>query len=485
MALRDLLRETEHSERELFNFLRLVLDSDPECIVLVDSKGRIIWLNKAYEAYLGVCRHEVQGKHVTEVIDNTRLHIVARTGVAEIGEIQKIKGRTAIVSRIPIFKNGRILGAIGKVIFKTSNEVSQLISKVSQLENEVNYYKRELSKKYRAKWTLDDIISCSRVMEDIKNLARKLASIDINILILGESGTGKELFAHAIHLESKRNNKPFVYINCAAVPENLMESELFGYESGAFTNAKSTGKAGKLEIANGGTVFLDEIGDMPLAMQAKILRFLQEGELEKLGSVKPVTVDVRVISATNRDIKKMVQEGTFRADLYYRLSGAVLEIPPLRERIEDIPVLAEHFLRKIAEKWAVPLKKLEQNTLDALKCYHWPGNIRELEHLLEKLYCMSEGDTIKIWDLPSYIFREQTHEKFQKCGLTLASKYSEGNYEALTEDDTLLSKIKNNTERKLLEKILEEVGGNKKKAAEVLGIHRTTLYLKLRKYNLL
>ncbi len=458
-------------EEKIGELLTSFLDSDLDCIVLVDAEARVIWLNRAYETYLGVKRRDVIGKHVTEVIENTRLHIVVRTGVAEIGEIQNIKGRYAVVSRIPIFKNGRVVGAAGKVSFKTRDEVSQLASKVKWLENEVNYYKRELTEKFCAKWSFSDIITCSPKMEKIKQVAQRLAAIDINILILGETGVGKELFAHAIHSASKRSKKPFVYINCAAIPDNLVESELFGYEPGAFTSAKREGKPGKLELAHGGTVFLDEIGDMSPLMQAKILRFLQEGELEKVGAVRPSSVNTRVISATNRDLTKMIAEGSFRADLYYRLSGAVLEIPPLRERKEDIPLLCDHFLQRLAEKWVVPPKKLDPEVVEFLQRYHWPGNVRELQHLLERAYSMASGETITIWDFPSHIFsspQEETGKEVSPPGGT-----------------ALLSKTKDQAEKKLIEKVLKEAGGNKKKAAELLGIHRTTLYYKLRKYNLI
>lgn len=477
----DSLLSKDGYNEDLKELLLMVLSIDPECIVLVNSAAQIVWLNKAYEAYLGISCKKAVGHPVTEIIDNTRLHIVVRTGVTELADTQTIRGRHAIVNRIPINKNGKTVGAVGKVIFKTSNEVYQLISKVSLLENEVDYYKRKLSENFISKWSLNDIITCSRDMQKVKKLTCKLASADVNILILGESGTGKELFAHSIHSHSKRNKKPFVYINCAAIPESLLESELFGYESGTFTNAKRNGKTGKLEIANGGTLFLDEIGDMPLPMQAKILRFLQEGELEKVGSLKPVHVNVRVVSATNRDIKKMIEKGTFRADLYYRLSGAVLEIPPLRQRPEDIKALCEHFLAQIADKWMVPIKRLDAKASERLTYYTWPGNVRELQNLLERLYCICDEETVEIRDLPPPILNEFSIEEDSVFNKTLLSETNHNNGNL----DASLHKVKNNAEKIQLEKTLKKVEGNKTKAAELLGIHRTTLYYKLRKHNLL
>jgi transcriptional regulator with PAS, ATPase and Fis domain len=263
-----------------------------------------------------------------------------------------------------------------------------------------------------------------------------------------------------------------VCINCAAVPDEIMESELFGYEAGAFTNAKKCGKLGKLEIANHGTVFLDEIGDMSPVMQAKLLRFLQEGELEKVGSVRPVSVDVRVICATNRDLQKMVKDKLFRADLYYRLSSVILEIPPLRERPEDIEILSKHYLKSITNKSMLPLKRMEKKALDVLKDYYWPGNIRELQNLLEKLCCIIDGNIIKVEDLPPYLFGDSS--SLINCKKNnYNEKYNNSMYTVLIEG-----------EKELLEKILMDTGGNKKKAAELLGIHRTTLYYKLRKYNM-
>lgn len=461
---------------ELVNFLIKVFDSDPECFVFVDPDAKVLWLNKAYQNYLNVKLEKVQGQPVVDVIPNTRLQIVVKTGIAEFGEIQNINGRNAIVNRIPLFKGEKIIGAIGKVLFKTNKEFSELVSK---LKEEVNYYKRELNEIYASKWKFEDIITCSPKLKYLKNLGQKISSVDLNVMILGESGSGKELLAHSIHSISKRKSKPFVCINCAAIPENIMESELFGYEAGSFTNAKSNGKLGKLEIANNGTVFLDEIGDMTPVMQAKLLRFLQEGELEKIGSIKPVSVDVRVICATNRNIQKLVEDGVFRADLYYRLSSIIMENPPLRERVEDIEILCDHFLRSIAEKWAIPLKTIDPEALEILKHYYWPGNIRELQHLLESVCCITDGNVIRAKDLPPYLFGEAN---------SAIIKNREQNFILINKDKnnikTNYSTILNEKEKELLENVLVNVGGNKKKAAEILGIHRTTLYYKLRKYNM-
>jgi len=465
------------SSDEMVNFLIKVFDSDPECFVFVDPEAKVIWLNRAYQSYLNVELEKVQGKPVVDIIPNTRLHVVVKTGVAEMGKVQNINGRRAIVNRIPLYKDGKIIGAIGKVLFKTKKEFSDLVSK---LKEEVDCYKRELNEIYTSKWKFEDIITRSSTLKHVKDLAQKIAPVDVNVMILGESGSGKELLAHSIHNASRRKSKPFVCINCAAIPENIMESELFGYESGAFTNAKSNGKLGKLEIANNGTVFLDEIGDMSTVMQAKLLRFLQEGELEKVGSVKPVSVDVRVICATNRNIQKMVEDGKFREDLYYRLSSIIMEIPPLRERLEDLEILCDHFLKGITEKWAMPLKRIDPEALEILKNYCWPGNIRELQHLLESICCITDGDVIRVKDLPSCFFRETGYVAAGNNELRI----NRTNEDLSDNSKFICSEVIYNKEKELLEKVLINVGGNKRKAAEMLGIHRTTLYYKLRKYNM-
>ncbi|MFE7280356.1 sigma-54 interaction domain-containing protein [Heyndrickxia sporothermodurans] len=239
-------------------------------------------------------------------------------------------------------------------------------------------------------------------------MAEKISVSNSAVLLTGESGTGKELFAHAIHQNSSREQFPFVRINCASIPEHLLESELFGYDEGAFTGAKKGGKRGKFELANFGTIFLDEIGDMPLSMQSKLLRVLQEGEVERVGGQKPKTIDVRIIAATHRNLEKMIEEGTFRQDLYYRLNVIKLEIPPLRERKEDIPYIATYLLNKLEKKFHRHGINLTNRVISKLQQHNWPGNIRELENVLERAVNVLEGNTIDIVHLPLYL-RENVH----------------------------------------------------------------------------
>lgn len=439
--------------------LNSIIDSAVEGTVIVDANGIIVFLNKAYEDLLEIKKEDAIGKHVSDVIDNSRMHIVVKTGIPEIGEIQQIKGKNVVVQRIPILRNGRVVAGVGKVIFKNVEEVQDIIHK---LRRKVEYYENQLKNLMEAKYSFDDIITCSEKMIELKKLAEKAACTSGTILIRGESGVGKELFAHAIHKVSPRSSGPFVRVNCAAIPENLFEAELFGYEGGAFTDAKKTGKFGKLELAYGGTIFLDEIGDMPLALQAKTLRFLQEKEIDRVGGLKPIKIDVRIIAATNQNLEEMITQGKFREDLYFRLNVISLLVPPLRERKSDIPLLFEHFLKKFCAENKLPPKKIQHETLAALQSYHWPGNVRELYNVMEKMINLADDYLLTPADIPKNI-----------CGSRNGKIYG---------FDKPLKSITANTEREMLASALNQTKGNKMQAARLLGINRATLYDKLKKY---
>jgi len=307
------------------------------------------------------------------------------------------------------------------------------------------------------------ILGKSTRIQNVAKLINKIANTDLNVLILGESGTGKELAATAIHYTSDRRDQKFVAINCAAFPETLLESELFGYEKGAFTDAK-TSKAGKIEEADGGTLFLDEIGDMKPSMQAKLLRVIEEREFERLGSNKKRKVDIRIISATNRDLTKAIKEGSFRADLYYRLSAVPITMPPLREIPEDIPILANHFAQEFAARFGRTISRISEDAIQALQSYSWPGNVRELANAIRRSVALCDGDEIKRYDLPSHI-TEAKPEKPQPINTTVHKSL-------------LLADV----EKEHILHVLELADGNKSLAASILGIHRDTLLRKLKKY---
>lgn len=451
--------------------LREILDHAYECIVVVDRDGFITRMNRTYEEFLGLAPGEVVGRHVTEVIENTRMHLVARSGVPEVGWAQKIKGQDRIVQRIPILRDGQVVGAVGKFMFKDMAELRALTQRVGLLESKVELYEQELKKIRGSRYTFDQIVGRSGALAEAKRLALRAAQSQASILLLGESGTGKELFAHAIHQSSSRAPGPFVRVNCAAIPPDLLESELFGHDEGAFSGARKGGKPGKLELAHKGTIFLDEVADMPLAMQAKILRAVQEREIERVGGLHTFRVDVRIIAATNADLEQRVAEGRFRADLYYRLNVIAIRLPPLRERLEDIPLLVEHGLARLAEEQGAPPRRLSPGLLELLCRHAWPGNVREMLNLLERLVYTADSSVIDVDDLPpGWAHRLGTP--------------AVGPAEQPAAGGSALERNRAEAERVALAGALQQARGNKREAARLLGIHRSTLYDKLAKYGL-
>lgn len=442
--------------------LNTVMEATNDAIVYINKDGYIEMLSNPYAEFLGINKEEALGKHVTEVIQNTRMDTVIKTGKEEIAQVQEINGKKMIATRIPVIVNGNIIGAVGKVLFKDVDELKSLYMKISKIEKELNLYKYEFKKANKAKYALDSIISESKSMEELKDITRKAAKTNSNILILGESGTGKELFAHAIHNNSKRIDAPFIKVNCGAIPYELLESELFGYEEGSFTGAKKGGKIGKFKAADGGTIFLDEIGDLPMNMQVKLLRVLQDKEIEKIGSNISEKIDVRVIAATNQDLEKMVSEGMFRLDLYYRLNVVSIKIPPLRERKDDIPILCNHLIEKISKNENINVDRIPDNTLEYLKRYNWPGNVRELENILERAINFLDKETII---RPKHLPRKIT----EIVG---------------TKEIKSLKGILEETEKRYIIDSLIISNGNKTIAASSLDISRTSLYDKISKYDI-
>ncbi|MCL6638162.1 MAG: sigma-54 dependent transcriptional regulator [Firmicutes bacterium] len=315
------------------------------------------------------------------------------------------------------------------------------------------------------------IVAKSREMHKIWRLVQKVAPTEATVLITGESGTGKELVARAIHAESPRSQKPFIAVNCAALPENLLESELFGYEEGAFTGAGRR-KPGKFELAGGGTILLDEIGDMALSTQVKILRVLEERVVDRLGGTRSIPVDVRIIASTNKDLSYLVRKGQFREDLYFRLAVFPIFLPPLRKRAEDIPLLAEYFLKTFAGKYKKShLKGFDRAVPDILSRYNWPGNVRELRNTVEQLVILADGPLIRAGDIPS------------SFGF-LSSLVSPGQAGPPEQRATSYKECKDLAESRAIAEALEACGGNRTRAANLLGISRRTLQLKINKYNL-
>ncbi|HEU0204037.1 MAG TPA: sigma 54-interacting transcriptional regulator, partial [Burkholderiaceae bacterium] len=365
-------------------------------MMLVDRSCRVVWINEPYKKFLPALGFEREedfvGRAVEEVVPNTLMHKVIESGKPILIDLLTNKAGTFVVSRIPLRdEHGEVIGGLGIVLFDHPEETLQpLIAKFARLQNDLDDARRQLAEQRRAKYTITSFIGTSPAALEVKRQARRAAQVDSTVLLLGETGTGKELLAHAIHAASVRAAKPFVGVNIAAVPETLLEAEFFGTAPGAFTGADRKGREGKFKLASGGTLFLDEIGDMPLAVQTKLLRVLQEQEIEPLGSNRVIKVDVRVIAATSRDLAAMMREGRFRADLFYRLNVLPIRLPALRERRDDLEALAEALLDDIARRSGRLHQSLAADALELLSRYPWPGNIRELRNALEQASLMTD-----------------------------------------------------------------------------------------------
>ncbi len=452
------------SLKDRTELLELILDNIYNGVMVTDPEGYVKFFNTPYGQYLGVDPERQIGRHCTEVIENTRMHVVAKTGKPEINQSHSIKGQNMVVQRIPIKKDGKVIAVFGQVMFKDVRDVGKLARKLSLLESKVELYERELISLRSTRYTMDSIAGTSETICSLKREALKAAATNLTVLITGESGTGKELFAQAIHNASPRRLNPFVRINCAAIPRELMESELFGYDRGAFTGASYKGKPGKFELANRGTLFLDEIGDLPLEMQPKLLRVLEEKEVERVGGTSLVRVDFRVIAASNQNLESMMKQGRFRKDLFYRLNVISLNIKPLRERPEDIVPLSRHIMEQLAREYSIPSIRMSPETEVVLSSYQWPGNSRELYNALERTVSSLEGDVIRPDDLPVQIYATQK------------------NSGAL--NHIPLKDVHGIAEKEAILSALAATRNNRAAAARLLGIHRTLLYKKLRKYGI-
>lgn len=430
-------------------------------IVIVDAKGKVIYMNENYCRFCEVNKDDVIGQHVTKVIENTRMHIVVESGEEEIADLQYIRGNYMIANRIPIFAENKVVGAFGTVMFRDTKEWHEMNSHVRHHLSSIQSF-IDQQETTGAKYTLNDIHSNSSIMNELKDRVKSIAATDSSVLIRGESGTGKELFAHSIHLLSHRSEKPFIKVNCGAIPEQLLESELFGYEDGAFTGAKKGGKKGKFQLANGGTIFLDEIGDMSAHMQVKLLRVLQEKEVEPVGSSKTIPLDVRVITATNRPLEVLMESNSFRSDLYYRISVIPLFIPPLRERLEDLETLVRHFIKKVSLRTGKRISLIHEDVMNTFHHYHWQGNIRELENIIEAAIHLAKSDVITLEAIPDYI-KEKTifHSKA-----------------------TSLKEMLIEAEKNILLSTLKKFEGDKRRAAKALGISKSSMYDKIQKHHL-
>ena len=440
--------------------------SDFEGAIIIDENGNILIFTDYYARETGLKKEEVIGKRVDQVFPTTRMLEVLKTGKPIIADVWQLQGKTQIVSRVPITAGGEIIGAAGFNVFRYMDEAKGFAKRVDHLASELKYYKEEVKRLSAAKYSLNSIIGNSEGIQEAKMRVKIAAPSTSPILITGETGTGKELFAHAIHQESPRRDLPFIRVNCATIPFNLIESELFGYEEGAFTGAKKSGKPGKFELAHRGSIFLDEISELSVPAQAQLLRVLQEKEIDRIGGTSSIRVDVRVITATNRSLQDLVKQGKFRSDLLFRLDVFPINIPPLRERIIDIEPLSEHYIKQYNSENGTQITGLSPEALAELYDYNWPGNVRELYNIIERSCIDTREGEISVENLLRFAER-------------LGSLDNIKTYRGFD-----IEKARVEAEIATIHRALKKMHNNRTKAAELLGISRSALYYKMNQYNI-
>ncbi len=463
----DILRELEKA-REKARELDAILEWSHDGIWIMDGKGVTLRVSKSWEDFAGIKREHLIGRSVYDIVregyysDSAAIHVMQELKPVSI-IYETRTGRRALVTGNPVFNED---GSIWRIV-SNIRDVTELLSIKEELEKTqgvAQRFQEEIRLLREQQLQSDGVVIRSCAMTDMVNLAGRAAQADATILITGDSGTGKEVIARLIHKLSKRSEGPYIKINCGAIPEALLESELFGYEGGSFTGARRQGKPGLFEMAEGGTLFLDEIGEMPLQLQSKLLLAIQDRQIYRVGGTAPLDLNVRIVAATNRDLKKMVLDGQFRGDLYYRLNVVPLAIPPLRERKEDIIPLAFHFLDRFNKKYNLN-KRYAPRVVELMAAYSWPGNVRELENLTERLIVTSPGEEIDDKQLPEDFKRE-----IEVTG-------------AVTGELTTLKKATENLEKLLLKQALERYGTTRK-AAVALGVAQPTVVRKAQKYGL-
>ena len=439
------------------------LDRMCEGAIIVDREARIAWISEKYAARLGLASPaEALGRVVEDVIPNSLMREVVRSGEPIMLDIMQFGSESFVVMRVPIKdERSRVIGAAGFMLYDKLASLHALVSKFQRLESQLADARRSLAEERRVRYTFSSFIGSSSAAMEAKRQGRRAAQVDTTVLLLGETGTGKEVLAQAIHAASPRAHGPFIAVNVAAVPDALLEAEFFGAASGALPGADRRAREGKFALADGGTLFLDEVGDMPTATQAKLLRALQEKEVEPIGSSRVRKVEVRVIAASSVDLRRMVSMGTFRSDLYYRLSVLPIELPPLRERLSDLELLCDHILEEIALRSGRPQREITPTALAVLASYPWPGNIRELHNVLEQVALNSDSPRL-------------TAEEFTLALPRVPKPPRSGARPRLR-----LADIVADAERSAIRSALAAAEGKKILAAELLGISRATLYQKL------
>ncbi|ABR50323.1 sigma54 specific transcriptional regulator, Fis family [Alkaliphilus metalliredigens QYMF] len=439
---------------------KIIFDSLYDGVLIADENSTVRYINPSYTRITKVEKEDILGKSLIEIRPGAKLPSVIKNGNQRLRIPRKVDGVEYFVNMVPIRENGEVIGGIS--ILNEINDIYKLTEALNQSNIMIQKLQKRMKRMGKAKYSFDDIISVDENSMNSKNLAKKIANKNSNVLTTGESGTGKELYVNAIHNASNRQNGPFIAVNCATFESNLLESELFGYEEGSFTGAKKGGKIGLFEVANGGTLFLDEISEMNYGLQAKLLRTLQENTIRRIGGLEEISIDIRLICASNKNLKNMVEENKFREDLYYRIAVFPINILPLRYRRKDIEPLALHFLNEMNTKTERQVE-ISDDAMRILQNYEWPGNIRELKNAIEFAIHMVEENIIKLEHLPKIIQIEGI-----KKNIVLPKK---------------LEEIIKETEAMEIKKAMLIYGNTvdgKKKAAEALGISLATLYNKLK-----
>ena len=466
------LTDEVHALKEIQSMLQAIIHSSNDAISVVDAEGNGLMINPAYTRLTGLTQNDVIGKPAeVDISEGESMHMqVLRTGRPVRGVPMKVgpRRKDVIVNVAPVIVDGTLKGSVGVI-----HDISDMKKATEELERV-----KRLVRTLRARYTFEDIVGRSEGMIAAVEQGRKAAQTPVTVLLRGESGTGKELFAHAIHNESSRKYNEFVRVNCAAIPETLLESELFGYEEGAFTGARRGGKKGLFEEASGGTIFLDEIGELSMSTQAKLLRVLQEKEVVRIGGTRAIAVDVRVIAATHVNLEQAIQKGAFREDLYYRINVLPIVIPPLRHRLQDLPELIGHLIHKYNQEYGRNVQNTAPHALERLCRYSWPGNVRELENVISRsMINMRFQETV----IQPYHLPELAGVPDQPRAEGGQSGYSTGH---LKLEDKPLNKQLEEVEAEIIRAALDRRNGNKTATARDLGLSVRNLYYKIEKYGL-
>ncbi|MFC3040460.1 sigma-54 interaction domain-containing protein [Virgibacillus xinjiangensis] len=450
----------------LLAYLEAVLAAEDDAITIIGADQKVLFWNESAVQTYDITNDDIIGRPIQEFFDTDDLmilNVLETKQPVQSAYHRPRKDKHVVVNASPIFsQQNELIGAIS--VERDITQIVKLNDNLLTTSTELNELRQMVYTNNEAT-PFSKLKGKSKVLQQTIQIAMKASKTDATTLILGESGTGKEVCARAIHEASPRREGPFIPVNCGAIPAALFESELFGYEGGAFTGAEKNGKKGKIEMANNGTLFLDEVGELPLEMQVKLLRVLQERELYRVGSSTGTPVNVRFIAATNQNLEARMEENQFRSDLFYRLNVIQITMPPLRQRINDIPALTQSFLKQFASQYQVPTPALETDAMEAMLHYHWPGNVRELRNIVERIIILSDSSLIRKQDLLGF-FQPSNQQENKSAQFPERS----------------LPQEKENIERKRLEEALQQAGGNKTAAAQMLGISRVTLYNKMRKY---